>query len=220
MKKLINFIALTFLCTSIVVAQNEAFVTKMEANIANLKNAKTVAELTEVMNVFDRIAEVESSNWLPLYYGAQTRMLIAGIHNNNGETAKVKSFVGQAQTKLDQALKINSDEAELHALQAHIYQGRIWEDYENNGPTYTNLVMASCGKATGLDPDNPRADCVMAQQIFHMPAFIGGGAENALPIFKKAKEKYKNFTPKSSIHPNWGEEIVDYYLKQAGGKKQ
>lgn len=38
------------------------------------------------------------------------------------------------------------------------------------------------------------------------PKFFGGGKEAAIPVFEKALSVYKDFRPKSIVHPFWGEE--------------
>jgi hypothetical protein len=214
MKSVIALIVSVSLFLNLNYAQNARYTKAMEKAVTALNEAQDVEGFMAAKNAFERIASAEKEEWLPLYYQSYAH-LQAGIKlMEKGQIKDCVAHVKKADDKIQQAIKIAPQESELFALQAFILQGYIWEDPQTNGAQYTPMIMQAVETAIGLNPKNPRGFCVKGQQLYHMPAFIGGGPEAAKPFLEKAITKFEAFEPASSIHPGWGKEMAAELLKQ------
>jgi tetratricopeptide (TPR) repeat protein len=205
-------LTLVLLLASIIGFSNEAYQKAMTESIEKLFQAKTIPEYVEIANQFERISNIEKSEWLPLYYASYAYIMISF---QEPENAKKDQYLDQAQKYLDQAMAINPNESELHLLQGFLYPSRITIDPMNRGMQLMPEMNKSFDKALELNPDNPRVYFLRATMTFHMPEAYGGGAAKALPLFQLADEKFSIFKPKTSISPNWGKEGNDAELKKA-----
>jgi tetratricopeptide (TPR) repeat protein len=190
---------------------NETYQKAMSQSIEKLFQATTIPEYVEIANQFDRISQMEKTEWLPLYYASYAYIMISFQEQDN---TKKDTYLDQAQKYLDQALAIDSKESELYMLQGFLYPSRINIDPMNRGMVYMGKMNESLDKALELNPDNPRVYFLRATMTFHMPEAYGGGAAKALPFFKTADEKFRIFKPKNDLSPNWGKEITEAELKK------
>ena len=221
MRVSIFLIAVLSLCWNVNYAQNAKYTKAMEKAIASLQTAENVEGLMAAANSFERIASAEKEEWLPLYYQSYAHMMAALQFLGKGEKSECMAYVKKADEKIELAKKVAPQESEIYALQAFIFQGYIWEDPQTRGAEYTPMVMQAVETAIALNPKNPRGFYVKGQQLFHMPAFIGGGPEAAKPFLDKAMEKYENFEPASSLHPHWGKKnLMELMELDKGGENK
>jgi len=209
MKKSILILA-TILLSGIGYA-NDAYQKAMSQSIEKLFQAKTISQYVEVANQFERISQIEKSEWLPMYYASFAYIMISF---QEAENAKKDQYLDQAQKYLDQAMAIDPNESELYMLQGFLYPSRITIDPMARGMIYMGKMNESLDKALTLNPDNPRVYYLRATMTYHMPEAYGGGAAKALPLFQAAAEKFQIFKPKTEISPNWGKEMNDAELKK------
>jgi tetratricopeptide (TPR) repeat protein len=207
--KTLSFTLVLLFCINSVFA-NEAYEKAMSQSMEKLFQAKTIPEYVEAANQFERISNIEKTEWLPLYYASFAYIMISFQETEN---AKKDQNLDQAQKYLDQAMAIDPNESELYMLQGFLYPSRIAIDPMNRGVSLMPEMNKSLDKALELNPDNPRVYYLRATMTFHMPETYGGGAAKALPMYRIAKEKFEIFKPKSSLSPNWGKEICDSELK-------
>ncbi len=181
-------------------SQNQALENAINEGLTLLDSAKTMADMQAAVSKFQRIAMVEPSRWEPLYYlaYAQTNM---SFWERDGDTKD--KILDQAETNLNKSIELNGDKSELLALQGFIYQGRI-QVSPMRGMTYSQKAAEVLEKALEENPENPRAQFLLAQNIYFTPKMFGGGAKNALPEFLKAKEKFDKENGKTGITPKWG----------------
>lgn len=205
-------LTLVLLVASLIGFSNEAYQKAMTESIAKLFQATTIPEYVEIANRFERISNIEKSEWLPLYYASYAYIMISF---QEPENAKKDQYLDQAQKYLDQAKAIEPNESELYMLQGFLYPSRITVDPMSRGMELMPEMNKSLDKALELNPDNPRVYFLRATMTFHMPEAYGGGAAKALPLFQLADEKFRIFKPETAISPNWGKEGNDSELKKA-----
>jgi len=216
MKTLIALILTLGFVTNIF-AQADKYETAMQEALQLFEN-DTEADLQKAANSFERIAGVATDEWLPRYYEGLSHLYLAGMAANDSKWDAYEQHLDKAQAAIDAAkLKVASN-SELAVLQAYVYQGRIWKNPMIRGAKYSPSVVSELEKAMKLDPNNPRASYLMAQQLYHTPSFFGGGADVALPHFEAAAEKYAKFEPASKLHPNWGQENNARFLSKIQGE--
>lgn len=191
---------------------NEAYHKAMTESISQLYQSSTITDYMDVANQFERISQIENTEWLPLYYASYAYIMISF---QEGDNAKKDTYLDQAQKLLDKAFAIAPNESELHMLQGFLYPSRITIDPMSRGMLYMEKMNAALNKALELNPDNPRVYYLRATMTYHMPEAYGGGAANALPFYKTADEKFRIFKPQTDLSPNWGNDANEIELKKA-----
>ncbi len=209
MKTLLSY-ALTLLLM-VSYAQETRFEKAMLNALEKMNQASTIGEFTEAANIFERIANAETGEWIPLYHAAHA-WLIIGFTEQDADI-KEPCF-DKAQQLLDRALLIAPEESELYTLQAFIYPGKISINPIVRGPGLIGKMNQAIDKAISLNPDNPRSYYLRAVTLANMPEAFGGGREVAKPIFETARQKFVNFTPNSPLWPNWGKELNEEELSK------
>jgi tetratricopeptide (TPR) repeat protein len=187
-------------------AQDERYHDAMLNTLEKFGRAATIQDLTDVANTFERIAQSESGEWLPLYHAAHAWLTMGFVEQ---DVKKKDAYFDKAQQLLDIAMKIAPDESELYTLQAFIYPGKITVDPMGRGPVLVGKMNEALDKAIRLNPDNPRSYYLRAVTLVNMPEAFGGGKAVARPIFETAREKFNQFKPVSSLWPNWGQDMND-----------
>ena len=204
-------IVLTLVFASGLLAQNKnEYKQAMGAALSEMSALTDNKAYLDLANKFQRIAENETTEWLPAYYNA----LCTAIYSF-GETDKTKvdPLLDQAQKMVDKAFKIKANESEIWILQGMVYQARIMVDPMTRGPLYIQKANESFAKAEVLNPENPRVYYLQGQSLMNTPAMYGGGKDVAKPLFQKAHDKFLTFKPADELSPNWGKEPTEQILK-------
>jgi hypothetical protein len=156
---------------------------------------------SEASGVFERIASVEKTNWLPSYYLAMVNTTEAFKPENRDNAA---ALLEKAQKAVDEATLISPNNAEIMVLQAMVYTAWIVQDPMTYGMKYSNKAMEQYFKAQAIAPNNPRV-------VFCKAEFEIGGAQwsgvDTKPLcaqVEKSIELFATFKPESPFHPKWG----------------
>ncbi|TXG39153.1 hypothetical protein [Seonamhaeicola maritimus] len=165
---------------------------------------------TEATNLFERIANAETDNWLPPYYAAQVNIVSSfGEKDKDKLTAQLK----KAQDFLNDATAISKDNPEIMVMQALLYTAWVAYDGANYGMTMSPKVVELYTKAKAIAPDNPRVVYSEAEWNIGGARFFGQDTTPFCKDLEKAKELFANFKPETPFHPNWGKERVDMLLQ-------
>lgn len=164
----------------------------------------------EASNLFERIAQAEPESWLPNYYAAQINIV-----NSFGERDidKLKAKLDKAQTLIDQANKVSSDNAELLVLQALLHTAWVAYDGGTYGMTLSPKVVALYLKAEQLAPENPRVVYCKADWDMGAARFFGQDTTPFCKGIERSIELFANFKPASPFHPNWGKNRAEALLE-------
>jgi hypothetical protein len=168
---------------------------------------------TEASNLFERIAAVESDNWLPFYYVAQINTV-----NSFGEKDKEKlsSQLEKAQEFIDRAAAISQDNPEILVQQAMIHTAWISFDGAAYGMSLSGMVAALYQKALQIAPDNPRVVFSKAEWDMGSAAYFGQDTSPYCKDVAHALELFVNFKPAGAFYPNWGRARAEATLKRCG----
>ena len=193
-------------------AAPNAYTALMTATIAEQNAAKTPADVQANLAKLERAVAAAPAAWEPRYYQARACLKL-GFAGKDGD-AQDKLF-DQAEAALNAAKKLaGADQAELFIMQAYVLQGRIMVSPMTRGVVYTGRVQEALGQAKALAPNNPRVYLLLANDLFYRPAFFGGGAEKARPLYERAKALFGTFRPATVLSPTWGEKNTDSALAQ------
>jgi hypothetical protein len=202
---LVSLLATTF-------AQNEDYTKTMEEVVTTIQTAKRGTDLTPFANQMERIAAVETKEWLPNYWAAFCYMT-----KSYSETTKEKkdALLEKAEVLVAAADKLMPANDEIEVLKANIANARMAVDPQNRWQEYGAIVAKALGNAKKLNPENPRAKLLEAQGIFFTPEAFGGGKKKALPLLQDALGKFEKFKPTSTLMPNWGLSQAKYFTAEA-----
>lgn len=202
MKKYILTLALGILWVTFANATDPAYVKAIQKQIGGMKTIKSAEESQAVSNGFLRIAEANTSEWLPIYYAALTQTTSAFRFDVNKD-----QYFDQALELVKKADQVAPGNSEITALHGYILMGKISLDPANRGQSLSPEAMQLFGKAINLDRENPRAITLMSQMELGMAQFFGSGPEKACGMARMglelfAKEEVK--VDESYILPTWG----------------
>jgi hypothetical protein len=210
MKKITLILALVFV-SLVSMAQKPEYYQAMGESLGQYATCKSVADFQALGNKFEMIANVEKTEWLPLYYHAQCYTLMSFIEQ--GDAAKKDSYLDVAEKSVNKLIEMAPAEAEVFVLQAFYLTGRLVVNPMERGQEYGGLVGQATGKALGLDVTNPRAKLMKIQMDMGSAPYMGLDPKSFCPQAKELLAAWDNFKPKSPINPNWGKEQVEGIVK-------
>jgi hypothetical protein len=203
MKKVILILPFLLLIgLGFLLAQDTKYEQVMRENLQSIGQAKSVADWQNIANKFERIATMKPQEWLPNYWAGFCYTIMSF---DEPERIKKDQYADQAEKFWQNIQSQNIDNDEVMVLKAFIAQAKLSADpmsrWQSQGPIFQEYLT----KAQSANPENPRVYLLQGQNTYYTPEAFGGGKNNALPLLKKAQEKFATYKSPSSIHPNWGE---------------
>jgi len=209
MKKIVLSIAVV-LFSLVSMAQKAEFYQAMGEALPQYASCKGVTDFQALGNKFEMIANVEKSEWLPLYYHAHCYILMSFMEQ---DVAKKDSYLDVAEKSVNKLIEMAPTEAEVFVLQAFFYSGRLVVNPMERGQRYGQLSGQAIGKALALDATNPRAKMMEIQMNMGTARFFGTDPNSFCPQAKDLLAKWDDFKPKSPLYPNWGKNQVEEIVK-------
>ncbi len=187
-------------------ASDDKFVEVMQKNIRLVYEAKSVEELTQAVNAFERIANSEKTRWEPFYYQAFGNIMLS---NHEADKGKKDQFLDQALAILAKASSLKANDSEIVALEGFVLMMKLSVDPQSRGPVYAPRATATFEKAKVLNPGNPRALALLAQMQFGSAQFFGSSTAEACSTNSEALNKFDAYKPENPLSPQWGRAMVE-----------
>lgn len=205
-------VIIMFICSQVLSAttNDEKYLSAMQKNIAQLYEAKTVAEYQTSVNAFERIAGVETKKWEPLYYATFGYIMMSDLETS---LTKKDEFLDLAMALNEKAKTLAPAESELLAIEGFIYMLRVAIDPATRGPKFAGLSMQSLQKAVAMNNENPRALALLAQMQFGTARFFGSSTEEACNTGAQAIVKFGTFKSDNPLAPAWGRKMAEGLTK-------
>lgn len=210
MKKSILSAAILFASIVSLFASNEAYIQAMQKELTKMRSAASVEDLKKSANAFSRIAEMNTSEWLPDYYAALAYANMG--FRSEGSLAEKDEFYAQAKKHIQKADAVSPNNSEIVAMQGFITMGELAADPQSRGQHLSGEAMQLFGKAISLNRQNPRAIVMMAQMEYGMAQFFGQGPEKACGLLNSSLElfaKEEANRQEGSIEPRWGKNMAE-----------
>lgn len=192
-------------------AQGERYIGAMQKNLEAFSAAKSPAEMHDLSNAFERIADTEKNQWLPYYYAAMTEVL-NGFMTTDKSGADV--IADRAELLINKADALDAKNSEISCIKSMIASLRMMVNPMQRWQQYGALSSQLLEEAKQQDPANPRPYALLAQNLFYTPEQFGGGCSTAKPVAEEGLKLSNTFKPKSPLHPNWGKTQFDLILGQ------
>lgn len=194
-----------------VFAQSERYAGAMQKNLEAFAAAKTAAEMHDLSNAFERIADVEKTQWLPYYYAAMTEVLNGYMITDK---AGADVIADRAELLINKADAIEKNNSEISCVKSMIASLRMMVNPMQRWQQYGALSSQLIEQAKQQDPANPRPYALLAQNLFYTPAQFGGGCATAKPVAEEGVKLLNAFQLKSPLHPSWGKTQFDMVMEQ------
>jgi tetratricopeptide (TPR) repeat protein len=192
-------------------AQTGKYTAAMQKGMVLIDSANTTEQFTIAANFFERVAAAEPKQWLPQYYAGfcNLHMAMLGKQANDVKDDLYDKALGYAE-KADALKPANS---EILILKGYITFMKMSVMPQQRAMAMIPEANKLLGKASAIDPENPRAYLVRGQDTFYTPEAFGGGKANAKSLLVTAAEKFKNQKP-TGFEPAWGARRCQYLLQQ------
>ncbi|MBU6342608.1 MAG: hypothetical protein KGS48_14025 [Bacteroidetes bacterium] len=209
MKNGIVLFILLFGALRIQAQNNPKYVQSMEKTLQGLDSLVTLEAWQAKSNAFERIAQKETSAWLPQYYVGLCQVRLFNLETDPG---KQEALCSKADQFLARADSLNPNNSEVYVLRSMAASMHVRLNPMANGQKYGPIASMLLEKAQKLDPSNPRAVMQKGITLFFTPAQWGGDPVKGKELMLKAREMYAAFKPASSIDPQWGNAMNEAIL--------
>jgi hypothetical protein len=201
------------LCGSAVQADdgNPAYRSAMTGYLGQMQTAATPEDWQALANGFQRIAQAEPDEWLPLYYAA---LVFVEWQHQETSPDKKDQLLQQGRELADRAAQIQPGHPEILALQGYIAMMRLSIDPATRAQEMAPTAMGLLQQAVQTDPGNPRARMLLAQMKFGTAAFFGAGTEEPCEEFGESIRLFDAAVPAEELMPSWGREMAEYFAGQ------
>ena len=211
MKKLTTILLLAAATLS-AFSQSDKYKAAMQKNISQLDSAIAKNGLAELANNFERIGDVEKTQWLPYYYAAYCTVMNGYMQQDK---SKSDPLADKADALLTKAAGLYGKEnSEIYVIRSMIASAHMMVDPQSRWQQYGQASTENINKAKALDPSNPRPVYLEGQTKFYTPEAFGGGKAPAKELFTKALQMFDTFKPQTELDPVWGKGSTQYFLSQ------
>jgi len=209
MKKIILSLAVV-LVSLVSMAQKAEYFKTMGETLGQFATCQSVSDFQALGNKFQMIANVEKSEWLPLYYHAHCYILMSFVEQ---DAVKKDAYLDVAEKSINKLIEMVPAESEVFALQAFFYTGRLVVNSAERGQEYSSRAGQATGKALAIDPTNPRARMLKIRMDIGTASFMGKDPKSFCPQAKELLANWDNFKPKTPLYPSWGKDQVAEMVK-------
>lgn len=165
----------------------------------------------EAANLFERIAQVETDNWLPPFYIAQINVFNS---YNEQDKEKMVAQMNKALDFLNDAKALTENNAEIYVLEAQLLTAWVVYDGQQYGMKYSQKIAELYQKAFDIDSDNPRVVLGKAQWDIGTAKWFKQPTDVYCDDIKRAIELFTNEEPAGEFYPRGGGEYAETVLKE------
>lgn len=194
---------------------NNGYDRAMTTSMEQLQEASTKENFREVANRFDRIAAKEKDQWLPYYYAAYVKTILATMEKDPSIKDNV---LDEAQSTINSIKNIDHDQVEVLTLEAFVNMIRISVDPANRGQVYSMKSAEFLDEAAAIEPDNPRTVLFMAHLQYGSLQFFNADPTPACEKFSQALKMFNDHqVSQEPFWPSWGKDQALAMIKQCEG---
>lgn len=168
----------------------------------------------EAANIFERITQVETDNWLPPFYVAQINIFNSFSENDK---EKMVAQMDKARDFLNDVKSLTENNAEVLVLEAQFLTAWVVYDGQQYGMKYSVKIAELYQKAYEIEPDNPRVVLGKAQWDIGTAQFFKQPTDIYCADIKRAIELFGTYEPKGEFHPQGSGEYAEQVLEENCG---
>jgi tetratricopeptide (TPR) repeat protein len=160
------------------------------------------SRIFKARNIFLKVYEKESTPE-NLYFVAQSEHELVRFGMAFEKSDLFQLYLDSSIARSKQLTELKPEWSEPYALLSLLYGYKIAKNHIY-GVTLGPKSYYLAEDALKLNKENPRAWFVAGIVRLHMPDILGGGADEAIPFFKKAINLYEHDSVNDSLSPDWG----------------
>jgi len=202
-------IILTVVLAGLLIPANaqSKFESEMQKALTEFHNAQTADDMEKAAQHFDRIAKIETENWLPVYYA----MFIRTLNAFSQDKAQAIKSVDDLEMKYDDLDALSPGNSEILTLRGLFRTVKVAKDPQTYAMSLSGAIIKDYEDALKIDSKNSRAMYLMAQYNMGGAEFWGKDPKEYCPQIEKAKTLLVAENDET-IQPHWGEDQVDEIL--------
>jgi hypothetical protein len=185
--------------------------TQYQTGMQKAFDLRKAGNATAASNMFERIAQAETDNWLPPFYVAQINVFSSFEEKDE---SKLTSQLKKAQDFINDAKAISKENAEILVLEAQLLTAWIVYDGQKYGMKYSGKISELYSKALQLAPDNPRVVLGKAEWDMGAAKWFGKPTDPYCQDVKRAIELFATFTQPEEFYPQGGLEHAQKVLAE------
>lgn len=198
-----------FLFIGLCIALNVPAQTPYQTGMQKAFSLCDAEKMTEASQLFERIATVETENWLPSYYAATIEIVGSfGLKDEAMLTAKLS----KAQKFLNVASSKSENNPEIIITQALLNLAYIAFDGQKYGMTLSAKNNQLYAQALQIAPLNPRVILGKAEWEMGAAAFFGKSTKPYCDEIKRAITLGKNEKIEQEFYPKFMVERAEVVL--------
>lgn len=207
MKTILTLLLGTIVSLTAFALNSDAYKKAMGRALAEMSTSRSIEELTNTANQFQRIAKSADGEWLPLYYHAQCYVLMG--FNSDRDAEERDKYLDLAQNSLDDALKIAPNESEIYAMQSMLHTARLVIDPMSRGQKMMGASGQAIGKSLALNPKNPRAQYLMLSNEVGQAQFFGKDPAEYCESINALNTIWDELNQSPEFYPKWGKNQIE-----------
>ncbi len=168
---------------------------------------------TEAIALFDRIAQAETENWIPLYH--VTNVLIVESFRSKDKTERM-AMLEKAKASIKSAHERSPDNSELLTMEGMLYTGYVAMEPQVYAMKYSQKIMELHDKAIELNPENPRAHANRIEYEMGTARFFGQDLQPFCDRLEKVIPKFEAQNLEVPFCPKYGKERVESIIENCG----
>lgn len=161
-------------------------------------------------NLFERIASVETENWLPEYYIAKINIIKSF---NQTDEKIITAQLAKAQEHLNNANMYSQNNPELIVLQAQLYTAWVAFDGQLYGMKYAQKITQLYNQAYKIEPGNPRVAFGKVEWELGTAKFFNQDTSKFCEQLNHALKLYDSYEQKGQFHPMGGKNYASKMTK-------
>lgn len=165
-----------------------------------MDTASSVPAYLAVSNHFERVANLETSEWLPLYYQALNVTFAATATQ---DPAGKEELLNRALELVQKVGTINKSSESL-SLEGFIQMLRLSVDPATRGQSLSPVIYGLLHQAIAMDAKNPRALLLLGQMEYGSSRFFGKSTDEACSYIQKAYDIFEQMPDEMTVMPTWG----------------
>ena len=169
--------------------------------LTQLDSAKNVQQLQQCKNLFERVAQKYSQEWLPAYYAA-----FCGINSvfYDMKSERNEAFLSEAEAQIEKLYTFpKADKSEINTLKAYYLTALTAMNPQVNGIKYFSKIIRLYETAMKENAENPRPVILLADYERRLPNFIRSKKRIYADEIVKAKSLFAKEQPNIE-KPYWG----------------
>lgn len=179
---------------------------KLAITLAQFNQMQTKEDHEAVFRNLETLSSAFPNDWLLPYYASlvKTRMALQKMGNADQLADEALSWIIKSK-------KIQQND-EIYCAESLAYTAKMTVNPMFRWVKYKDKIKSTIQQAKQINANNPRIYVLEMNMQHHLPAVLGGGCKNAIPLAQKAEKLLNAQGDRKGNLPTWGMKQVRLVL--------